>query len=78
MERGRTVKLQGILIAELTEEAGTDFVEGEGTFGPKPSYEEVYDADGNVVKAYDTQVVLNPANSFFIEADDAQSFKTEI
>ncbi len=70
--REDAVKLQGVLVAELTEEAGTDFVEGEGTFGPKPSYEEVYDADGNVVKAYDTQVVLNPANSFFIEADDAQ------
>lgn len=67
------VKLQGILIGELTGEKGTDFVEGEEGFaGPKPSYEEVYDKDGNVSKTYDTQVVLNPENSFFIEADDAQ------
>ena len=70
--REEAVKLQGVLVAELTDETGTDFVEGEGTFGPKPSYEEVYDAEGNVVKAYDTQVVLNPANSFFIEAEDGQ------
>lgn len=67
-----SVKLQGILVAELTGENGTDFVEGEGTFGPKPSYEEVYNADGSVSKSYDTQVVLNPDNSYFIEADDAQ------
>lgn len=70
--REEAVKLQGVLVAELTDETGTDFVEGEGTFGPKPSYEEVYSAEGNVVKAYDTQVVLNPANSFFIEAEDGQ------
>ena len=67
-----SVKLQGVLVAELTGENGTDFVEGEGLFGPKPSYEDVYDKDGNVIKSYDTQVILNPDNSYFIEADDAQ------
>lgn len=66
------VKLQGVLVAEITDEAGTDFVEGEGTFGPKPSYEEVYDAEGNVTKSYDTQIVLNAQNSYFISVDDAQ------
>lgn len=67
-----SVRLQGVLVAELTGENGTDFVEGEGFFGPKPSYEEVYDADGNVTKSYDTQVILNPDNSYFIEANNAQ------
>lgn len=70
--RDESVKLQGILVAELTGENGTDFVEGEGLFGPKPSYEDVYDEEGNVVKSYDTQVVLNPNNSFFIQAEDGQ------
>ncbi|MDO4273398.1 MAG: glycosyl hydrolase [Eubacteriales bacterium] len=70
--KDESVKLQGILVAELTGEKGTDFVEGEGLFGPKPSYEDVYDEEGNVMKSYDTQVVLNPDNSFFIEAGDAQ------
>lgn len=70
--REESIKLQGVLVAELTGEKGTDFVEGEGLFGPKPSYEAVYDAEGNEAKSYDTQVVLNPDNSFFIEAGDAQ------
>ncbi len=70
--KDESVKLQGVLVAELTGENGTDFVEGEGLFGPKPSYEDVYDAEGNVIKSYDTQVILNPQNSFFIEAGDAQ------
>lgn len=67
-----SVKLQGVLVAEVTDETGTDFVEGEGFFGVKPSYEEVYDAEGNVTKSYDTQIVLNSENSHFIAADDAQ------
>lgn len=61
--------LQGVLVAKVAGE-GFDFAPGEGTFGPTPSYEEVYNADGSVAKSYDTQIVLDPADSRFIPAAD--------
>ena len=64
-------QLQGVLVAK-TAGAGFDFVQGEGWAGPTPSYEEVYDTEGNVVKSYDTQILLDKDNSFFVKADDAQ------
>ena len=50
-----SVKLQGILVAELTGETGTEFAEREGLFGSVPAYTEVYDAEGNVSKEYPAQ-----------------------
>lgn len=64
------VVLQGVLVAAVTG-TGFDFVPGEGGFmGPTPSYEEVYNADGSVLKSYDTQIVLDRESSVFVPASD--------
>lgn len=68
-----SVKLQGVLIAELTGETGTEFAEHDGLFGTVPAYTEVYDADGNVTKEYPAQVVLNVENSYFLTAEEASA-----
>ena len=65
--RDGAATLQGVLVAKVAG-AGFDFEPGMGMFGPTPSYEEVYDAEGNVTKTYDTQIVLDPADSAFIPA----------
>lgn len=67
--RDGAATLQGVLIAKVAG-TGFDFEPGMGMFGPTPSYEEVYDADGNVIKTYDTQIVLDPTDSVFIPAAD--------
>lgn len=68
--KDEAVKLQGVLIAELTGDTGTEFQEGEGLFGPVPAYKEVYDAEGNVIKEYPSQVVLNVDNSYFLSSEE--------
>lgn len=65
------VKLDGILIAECIG-TGTVFEEGDGMFGPTPAVADMYDAEGNVIKTYDAQVVLDRDSSIYIPADDPQ------
>ena len=71
-----SVKLQGILVAELTGETGTEFAEREGLFGSVPAYTEVYDAEGNVSKEYPAQVVLNLEHSYYLQADETMGEET--
>lgn len=70
--RDENVVLQGVLIGERTG-TGTAFEDRESWNGATiPGYSEMYDADGNVSKTYETQIVLSKENSFFIPADDPQ------
>lgn len=65
------VVLDGILFAKCIG-TGTVFEETEGMFGPSPAVADVYDAEGNVIKTYDAQVVLDRDSSVYIPADDPQ------
>lgn len=61
--------LQGVLLAERVG-TGTEFVDEED--GSVLSTASMYDAEGDVVKTYDAQVVLDRASSVFLPADDPQ------
>ena len=67
----RKIKLQGILIARHTGREGRAFKERQGRFMAVPAYKAVFDADGNVVKEYEKQIVLDPACQIFLPADSS-------